>query len=85
MVNSGNVGVSYYNKIPGTINSVDYSKNSSPAFAQKDTAVICFGTPFTFNFSATDIDATDSITYAFCDGLAGGSTNSPGPSPPPPC
>ena len=82
VVNSGTVGVSYYNKIPGTINNVDYSKNSSPAFAQKDTAVICFGTPFTFDFSATDIDATDSIAYAFCDGLTGGSTTSPGPAPP---
>jgi gliding motility-associated-like protein len=82
VVNSGTVGVSYYNKIPGTINSIDYSKNSSPAFAQKDTAVICFGTPFTFDFSATDSDLTDSIAYAFCDGLSGGSTNSPGPAAP---
>ena len=82
VVNSGTVGVSYYNKIPGTINSIDYSKNSSPVFAQKDTAVICYGTPFTFDFSATDVDPTDSISYAFCDGLTGGSTTSPGPAPP---
>ncbi len=81
--NSGSVGVSYYNKIPGTISNIDYSKNSSPAFAQKDTAVICYGTPFTFDFSAIDIDPTDSISYAFCDGLTGGSSSANGAQPNP--
>ncbi len=81
--NSGSVGVSYYNKIPGTIAGIDYSKNSSPAFAQKDTAVVCYGTPFTFDFSAKDIDATDSISYAFCDGLTGGSSSATGAQPNP--
>ena len=43
--NSNTIGVSYTNKIPGTIQGVDYSHNSSPAFAQKDTAIVCFKTP----------------------------------------
>ncbi|MFM9020898.1 MAG: hypothetical protein ACKOOA_06185, partial [Sediminibacterium sp.] len=52
--NSANIGVSYTNTIPGVINGTDYSKNSSPVFAQRDTAIVCFNSPFTFDFSASD-------------------------------
>ncbi len=81
--NSSTIGVSYTNRIPGTINGVDYSKNSSPAFAQKDTAIVCYSSPFTFDFSATDADG-DSLAYVFCDGLVGGDNTAGGAQPDPP-
>jgi gliding motility-associated-like protein len=81
--NSSTIGVSYSNKIPGTINGVDYSKNSSPVFAQKDTVIVCFKTPFVFDFSATDKDA-DSLSYEFCDGIIGGNSSAGGAQPNPP-
>ncbi len=81
LAGSSTVGVTYLNKIPGTINGVDYYKNSSPVFAQKDTAVVCHQSRFTFNFSATDADG-DSLAYSFCDGLTGGSVGAPKPTTP---
>ncbi len=81
LTGSGTVGVTYSNKIPGTINGIDYYKNSSPVFAQKDTAVVCHKSRFTFNFSATDADG-DSLAYSFCDGLTGGSVSVPKPTTP---
>ena len=41
--NSSTIGISYTNHIPGVINGVN---NSSPVFAQKDTAIVCFNSPF---------------------------------------
>ena len=79
--NSDQVGITYTNTIPGTINSIDYSKNSSPLFAQKDTAVVCYKSNFTFDFSATDADG-DSLSYSFCNGLIGGSSSTSQPNPP---
>jgi len=81
--NSANIGVSYTNTIPGVINGTDYSKNSSPVFAQKDTAIVCFNSPFTIDFSATDADG-DQIIYSFCNGLIGGGTSGNGAIPNPP-
>lgn len=81
--NTNDYGLSYTTKIPGVINGVDYSQNKSPVFAQKDTALICFNTPFTFDFSATDADA-DSLSYSFCPGLAGGDNTQQGSQPNPP-
>jgi gliding motility-associated-like protein len=81
---SATIGVSYTNTIPGIINGVSYAKNSSPVFAQRDTAIVCFNSPFTFDFSAVDSDG-DSLSYSFCNGLVGGSGNSPnGAQPNPP-
>lgn len=81
--NSSNIGVSYTNTIPGVINGTDYSKNSSPVFAQKDTAIVCFNIPFNFDFSATDADG-DQIIYSFCNGSIGGSNNASTPNLPNP-
>jgi len=81
--NSANIGVSYTNTIPGVINGTDYSKNSSPVFAQRDTAIVCFNSPFTFDFSASDADG-DQIIYSFCNGLIGGGTGGSGAQPNPP-
>ena len=80
---SATIGVSYTNTIPGTINSVSYAKNSSPVFAQKDTAIVCFNAPFNFDFGATDADG-DSLSYSFCSGVIGGSTGAGGQQPNPP-
>ena len=82
-VNSSTIGITYTNKIPGTINGIDYSKNSSPVFAQKDTVIVCFKTAFEFDFGATDKD-TDSLSYEFCDGLIGGNSGASGAQPNPP-
>lgn len=81
--NSSSIGVTYTNTIPGTISGTDYSKNSSPVFAQKDTAIVCYNSPFVFDFSATDID-NDSLAYEFCEGLTGGNTSQAGTQPNPP-
>lgn len=77
---SNQVGVTYTSKIPGVNNGVRVSNNSSPVFAQRDTAVVCFNTPFTFDFSAVDADG-DSLSYTFCTGLNGGGQNNPVPQP----
>ncbi len=79
--NSNSIGVTYSNKIPGVINTVDYHVNSSPVFAQKDTAIVCHNSSFTFDFSATDKDGDD-LLYVFCDGLIGGGSGNPQPNPP---
>lgn len=84
---SQNSGITYSTTIPGVINSIDLKKNSSPSFAQKDTVIICYNSPFTFDFSAIDSDG-DSLTYSFCEGLNGGGQsqgtgiNSARPNPP---
>ncbi|MEJ7673619.1 MAG: hypothetical protein WKF59_13180 [Chitinophagaceae bacterium] len=69
------VGITYTNKIPGIINGKVYRNNSSPVFAQKDTAIICKNTRFSFDFSATDADG-DSLSYSFIIGILGGGNNS---------
>ena len=83
VVGSSTVGVTYFNSIPSNILGSNYSHNSSPVFQQKDTVIICHTTPFTFDFSATDIDS-DSLAYVFCDGLEGGSAGNNGAQPNPP-
>ena len=80
---SSTVGVTYFNSIPSNILNNNYSNNNSPIFQQKDTVIICQTTPFTFDFSATDLDG-DSLAYTFCDGLQGGSAGTGGAQPNPP-
>lgn len=83
VANSGEVGVTYTNTIPGKVNGLPYYNDNSPVFAQKDTAVVCYNSPFTFDFSATDIDQ-DSLVYSFTSGITGGSSNPGGEKPNPP-
>lgn len=52
-------------QIPGKINGVDYHTNSSPSFLFKDTAVICYGQYFEYQFTAQDNADKDSISYSF--------------------
>jgi gliding motility-associated-like protein len=68
---SNNIGVSYTTSIPGTINGLNFEKNNSPQFVQRDTVMVCYNGNFTFDFGATDADG-DSLTYSFCPGLIGG-------------
>ncbi|HWB25882.1 MAG TPA: PKD domain-containing protein [Chitinophagaceae bacterium] len=65
---SVNDGITITASIPGTINGADYHVNTSPYFVFKDTAVICYNAPFTYQFSATDADG-DSLAYSFGNGL----------------
>ena len=81
--NSNSVGITYTNKIPGIINGIVYRNNSSPVFAQKDTAIVCHNAFFSFDFSATDADG-DSLSYSFTEGLLGGDGTMPGTRPNPP-
>lgn len=74
-------GISYTARIPGNINGTDYFNNSSPVFAQKDTVMVCFNSPFTLDFGATDADS-DSLSYGFCTGLHGGFNNRGNPTDP---
>ena len=55
-------------KIPGLVNGVQ-AHNSSPSFIFKDTAVICYGAYFTYQFSAVDSIDHDSVSYSFVNGL----------------
>lgn len=75
---SNNIGETWTVNIPGTI-IPDAEKNSSARFSQNDTAIICQGGRFTFDFSATDID-NDSLVYAFTPAYSGGSNTTPSPT-----
>ncbi len=78
--NSNSTGLTYTVTIPGGSNFND----NSPVFKSNDTVAICYGSYFTFDFSAVDIDG-DSLTYTFCNGITGGSELDPVvESPPPP-
>ena len=80
MYDLNGVGITYTNKIPGIINGKIYRNNSSPVFAQKDTAIICKNTRFSFDFSATDADR-DSLSYSFIIGILGGDNSLSGSKP----
>ncbi|MEO6540981.1 MAG: PKD domain-containing protein, partial [Ferruginibacter sp.] len=90
---SNNYGETWTVKIPGTAIPLAQT-NSSAWFSQNDTAIICEGGSFTFDFSATDIN-NDSLVYAFTPAFGGGGQSnanpptcstcpSPNPSTPPP-
>lgn len=66
-------GATYTAQIPGTL-SLPTGTNSSPVFALKDTTLICQNSPFKLDFSATDPDAGDSLSYSFCAAYDRGQT-----------
>ncbi|MES2331919.1 MAG: PKD domain-containing protein [Bacteroidota bacterium] len=70
IVNSITTGISFVGTIPGVINNVNYHINASPSFIFKDTAIICYGSKFNYQFTATDLD-NDSLTYSFGSGING--------------
>ena len=77
---SSNIGETWTVTIPGTAVAPGAERNSSANFAQNDTAIICEGGNFIFDFKATDID-NDSLVYEFCDAYAGGGSGNASPNP----
>lgn len=75
---SNNVGETWTVNIPGFGAAPDADRNSSALFAQNDTAIICEGAFFTFDFSAVDPN-NDSLIYEFCDAYNGGGATNPAP------
>lgn len=70
LINSSSTGITFTATIPGMINGVMYNENSSPDFSFTDTAVICYKSKFSYQFSASDKD-NDVLRYSFGDGLNG--------------
>ena len=64
-------------QIPGTVDGVDYHTNSSPMFLFKDTAVICHGEYFEYQFTAIDTLDYDSLSYSFGPGQDGAKVTVP--------
>ncbi len=81
IINSGQIGTTNFNSIPGIINGIDYHTNSSPDVVIKDTAVICHGSPFELEFGTSDPD-NDRLTYSFCSATIGGTRGDRQPNPP---
>jgi hypothetical protein len=50
------------------------SCNSTPTFQEYPPAVICVGQPFSYDFSAFDVDG-DQLVYEFCSPIEGGGNN----------
>ena len=76
---SNSIGETWTVKIPG--NAVAGAEtNSSARFSQNDTAIICEGARFTFDFSATDSN-NDSLIYTFTSAYSGGGQGNPVPDP----
>jgi gliding motility-associated-like protein len=75
---TNSIGNTYTIQLPGSSSSMQDLDNSSPQFVEKDTAVVCFNSRFTLDYSAVDPDM-DSLTYEFAPALSGASTNNPAP------
>lgn len=71
---SNQYGATYQCEIPGIVSGVspEAYMNSSPIFNPNDAVAICYGSPFTFDFSATDANDRDSIVYQLCNAYTGG-------------
>ena len=83
---SNSIGETWTVTIPGTAVTTGAELNSSAKFSQNDTAIICQGNFFTFDFSATDIN-NDSLVYSFTSAYTGGdngANSAPPTSSPPP-
>lgn len=68
IANSNNSGVAYSTIIYPQPGNSQLLANNSPRFAQKDTALVCANSGFTFPFEASDEDG-DSLNYRFGPGL----------------
>ena len=78
LVSSGSVGNTFAIKIPGNNTAPNAETNSSPVFPINDTAVVCGDNFFSYSFQATDPNS-DSLSYQFCDAVAGASQTDPSP------
>ncbi len=72
-------GITYSITIPGSNLNATYPINSSPIFAEKDTALTCFNANIILDYSGTDPDG-DSLVYAFTPALSGSSQSNPSPN-----
>ena len=89
---SDSYGVTCVANIPGTnvAGVTDAFKNSSPQFDPRDAVAICYGSYFTFDFSAVDSDTnsvgklTDSLVYSLCEAYNGGGQGNSWPNVPNP-
>ncbi|MBX3256379.1 MAG: gliding motility-associated C-terminal domain-containing protein [Chitinophagaceae bacterium] len=77
---SGQTGATYTADIPGTDTWDDAPKNSSAAYATKDTVIVCEDNFFMYDFGAYDRDG-DSLSYNFAAAYVGGSPGNPQPVP----
>lgn len=76
IVNPGSTGSTYTIEIPTF--SPGACDNSSPVFNNYPPMVLCAGSPYIFDHSATDIDG-DSLVYDFCTPFIGASLGMPAP------
>lgn len=76
----GEVGATYFVDIPPT-NSAGPCNNSA-VFNAYPPQIICVNNPLVVDFSATDPDGSDSLSYELCTALVGGSRNDPKPNQP---
>ena len=75
---SNSVGETWTVKIPGTA-VAGAETNSSAKFSQNDTAIICEGNSFVFDFSATDQN-NDSLVYSLTSAFSGADNVNPAPA-----
>ena len=75
---SNSIGATYTCSIPGTSVLAGAEANSSPVLTSNDAVAICAGTPFSFDFSATDPE-NDSLRYTLCEAFIGASQGTPSP------
>ncbi len=69
--NGHGMGAAYTCVIPGLLQlQTLFEVDNSPQFSLP-VSVICFNSPFTMDFSSTDVDG-DSLVYSFCDAYNGG-------------
>ena len=90
IVNPGGSGATYFMELTSEAQAVC---NSSPKFNNFPPIILCVGQPFSFDFSATDVDG-DQLVYELCTPVLGGGLNfddpdapngiAPNPDQPPP-
>lgn len=84
LINSGDVGYTFYLEFPALQQNGRFVANSSPRFSTINGEYVCIGEPFTFAFGGTDPDG-DELRYSMVTPLnkRGNGENpiSPGPYP----
>lgn len=76
IINPGNIGVTYSAYIPPF--GAGQCPNNSAVFKNLPPQIICSANPFTYDFSATDMDG-DSLSYELCTAYTGGNLNTDKP------
>lgn len=79
ILDPGNTGASFTSLIPPF--TANQCSNNSAVFNQAPPQIICANNPFTFDFSASDMDG-DSLSYELCQAVIGGDITYPSPGAP---